>query len=173
MAAAIHSSQPSEPIGLPFDLIESFLDHLLHACYSKHTLYKRRRVLSTFAQWVTDQGLASSELDDTVVHAFVDRRPGAPDDRVQLECSVIRRFLSYLRDRQLVQPIPRCNGSVSDELHASFLSHLRDSRGLTENSIQVYGRYVRQYLSSQNTGQGSLAAHAFDAITMRKLPACP
>jgi len=167
MEAAIHSSEPPEPIGLPSDLIESFLDHLLHACYAKHTLYKRRWVLSTFAQWVTDQGLALSDLDDTVVTAFADRRPGAPDDRVQLERSVIRRFLSYLRDRQLVLPIPQCKGSVSDELHASFLSHLRDSRGLAENSIQVYGPYVRQYLSSQNTGDGSLAAHAFDASTMR------
>ncbi|PLC47966.1 integrase [Pollutimonas subterranea] len=167
MQAAIQSSHRVEPTRFLSDVIDTFLDDLHSAGYAEHTLNKRRWVLCAFARWASREDVTLSHLDDTVVDAFLSRLPGAPADRIQLERGVIRRLLGHLRDRGLVSPAASGKVLASVVLHADFVAYLRHERGLAENSIQVYGPYVLQYLRTQDTGDGQLALNAFDVTTMR------
>jgi len=167
MQATIQSPHWVEPTRFPSDVIDTFLDDLHSAGYAEHTLNKRRWVLSAFARWASREHVTLSHLDDTVVDAFLNRLPGAPADRIQLERGVIRRLLGHLRNRGLVSPAASGKGLASEVLHADFVAYLRHERGLAENSIQVYGPYVLQYLRTQDTGDGQLAPNTFDVTTMR------
>lgn len=167
MQAAIQSTERVELIRFPSDVIDAFLQELYSAGYAEHTLNKRRWVLSAFARWATSEDLTLNDLDDTVVEAFLSRLPNAPADRIQLERGVIRRLLGHLRKRGLVSPASLGTGLASEALHADFVTYLRHERGLAENSIQVYGPCVMQYLRAQDKGNGQLAPSAFDVTTMR------
>ncbi|MFA5522664.1 MAG: site-specific integrase [Castellaniella sp.] len=169
MQAAIQSPEQAGSIHFQLDTINTLLHELYPAAYSRHTLEKRRWVLSTFARWATNEGLTLNHLDDAVVNVFLSRLPNAPADRIQLERGVIQRLLRHLRTHGIGLPSRSgaCLGA-SEGLHADFVAYLRDERGLAENSIQVYGPYVLQYLKAQDLGHGQFAANAFDVTTMRE-----
>src|ERR1700730_1001513 len=76
-------------------------------------------------------------------------------------------FLSIYRNEGIVhQPSVNCPSAVAD-IHSRYVDYLRQERGLAKNSVFVYGPFIRDFLDSQDAGNGSILSDAFDAETIR------
>ena len=153
--------------GLPVRHIEAFLNQLRTARYAEYTLCKKRWVLTAFARWMKNQDIALSHLDESTIAAFVQRLTGPPAARVQFEIAVLRLLLAYLRGEAIVDfPAPNDESAI-EHMNGRYVDYLRQDRGLAENSVLVYAPFVRDFLSSQDSGDGSVFPGAFDAMTIR------
>ena len=154
--------------GLPVRHIEAFLEQLRTARYAEETLRKKRWVLTTFERWTKSQNIALTHLDEATIAAFVKRLTGAPVARVQFEIAVLRLLLSYLRAEAIVRSPTRDDESEIDHINGRYVDYLRQDRGLAENSVLVYAPFVRDFLNSQDAGDGRVFPDAFDAMTIRE-----
>ena len=153
--------------GLQVRHIEAFFKRLRTARYAEQTLRKKRWVLTAFARWMKSQNIALAHLDESTIAAFVQRLTGPPAARVRFEIAVLRLLLAYLRDEAIVDlPAPRDESAI-DHINVRYVEYLRQDRGLAENSVLVYAPFVRDFLSSQNAGDGRVFPNAFDAMTIR------
>ena len=153
--------------GLPARHIDAFLDRLRTARYSEVTLCKKRRVLSALSRWMRSKNVALVHLDESTAALFMERLTDAPMARVQFEFAVLRLFLAYLRAEAIV-----CSPTVTDQsaiarIYDRYVDYLRQDRGLAKNSVLVYGPFIRDFLNSQDAGDGHISPDAFDAITIR------
>ena len=152
---------------LPVRHIEAFLEHLRTARYAEETLRKKRWVLTAFARWMNSKKIAVASLDESTVAAFVRRLTGAPGARVQFEIAVLRLLLAYLRGGTIVRlPAPEHQSEI-DHINSRYVDYLRQDRGLAENSVLVYAPFIRDFLNSQNAGDGRVLPDAFDTMTIR------
>ncbi|MBN8516138.1 tyrosine-type recombinase/integrase [Accumulibacter sp.] len=155
------------PSGLCEHHIDAFLAHLRQAGYSEVTLGKKRRVLNAFSRWMRSRLVVLEHLDETDIAEFVKNPPGARAPYVRFKFSVLRLHLAYLRAETLVrEPLPKAEPEV-DCIQRQYVEYLRQDRGLAENSVHVYAPFIRDFLGSQNAGDGRISAHAFDAVTLR------
>jgi integrase/recombinase XerD len=153
--------------GLPARHIDAFLDRLRTARYSEVTLCKKRRVLSAFSRWMKSKNVALVRLDESATAFFMERLTDAPAARVQFELAVLRLFLAYLRDEAIVRLPSVGDQSAIAHIYGRYVDYLMQDRGLAKNSVLVYGPFIRDFLNSQDAGDGSILPDAFDAITMR------
>lgn len=153
--------------GLAARHIEAFLEHLRTARYAEETLRKKRWVLTAFAQWMKHHNVTLTQLDEATIAAFVKRLPDAPVSRVQFEMAVLGLLLAHLRGEAIVRfPTPD-DESVIDHINDRYVDYLRQDRGLAENSVRVYAPFIRDFLNSQDAGDGRVFPDAFDAMTIR------
>lgn len=155
--------------GLPSRHIEAFLDRLRTARYSEATLRKKRWVLSALSRWMKSKNVAVSHLDESVIASFMGRLTSVPTARIQFELAVLRMFLAYLRDEVIVF-LPTAvapDDSAITKILDRYVDYLRQDRGLAENSVLVYAPFIRDFLNSQNAGDGDLLPGAFDATSIR------
>lgn len=153
--------------GLSVRHIEAFLEQLRGARYAEETLRKKRWVLITFARWMKIENITLAQLAESAIGAFVKRLTGAPAARVQFELAVLRLLLAYLRAETIVRLSAPNDESPIDHIHKRYVDYLRQDRGLAENSVLVYAPFIRDFLNSQNTGNGCVLPDAFDALTIR------
>lgn len=153
--------------GLPACHIEAFLERLRIARYSEVTLGKKRRVLSAFSRWLKSKNVALAHLDESAIASFMERLTGTPAARVQFELAVLRAFLAYLRGEAIVHLPTAGDESAVAKVHARYVDYLKQDRGLENNSVLVYAPFIRDFLDSQNVGDGRISPNAFDAITIR------
>ena len=153
--------------GLPVRHIEAFLKQLRTARYAEETLRKKRWVLTAFARWAKSQNIALTHFDEATIAAFVKRLTGAPVARVQFEIAVLRLLLAYLRGEAIVRLPAPVDESAIDHINGRYVDYLRQDRGLAENSVLVYAPFVRDFLNSQDAGDGRVFPDAFDAMTIR------
>jgi len=153
--------------GLSDRHIEAFLEQLRAARYAEVTLRKKRWILITFARWMKSKNIVLAHLDEPAIAAFVKRSIGAPAARVQFEFAVLRLLLAYLRGETIVRLPAQENESAIDLVHGRYVDYLRQDRGLAENSVLVYAPFIRDFLNSQNAGNGRVSPDAFDAMTIR------
>jgi len=154
--------------GLPTRYIDAFLDRLRTARYSEVTLCKKRRVLSAFSRWMMSTDVTVAHLDESAIAFFMDRLTDAPAARVQFERAVLRLFLAYLRGEAIVHlPTPAGDESAIAKIYSRYVDYLRQDRGLAKNSVLVYAPFIRDFLDSQNAGDGHILPDAFDATTIR------
>jgi site-specific recombinase XerD len=76
-------------------------------------------------------------------------------------------FLAFLRDEAIVHLSAPGDESAIAHIHGRYVDHLRQDRGLAKNSVLVYAPFVRDFLKSQDVGNGHILPDAFDAITIR------
>ena len=76
------------------DQIEPFLQHLRDAGYAERTLRKKRTVARAFARWAHGKGIATIDLNDGHVDAFVLRLPRVGKSRRKFELAEVRLFLA-------------------------------------------------------------------------------
>lgn len=164
---ATNTIEDGKSEGLPVRHIEAFLEQLRAARYAERTLSKKRWVLTAFARWMKSQNIALAHFDESTIAAFVKRLTGAPAARVQFEIAVLRLLLAYLRGEAIVGlPAPNDESAI-DHMNRRYVDYLRQDRGLAENSVHVYAPFVRNFLNSQDAGDGSVFPDAFDAMTIR------
>jgi integrase/recombinase XerD len=162
---AIHTVSASG--GMPARHIDTFLDRLRTARYSEVTLLKKRRVLSAFSLWMKSTNVGLVDLDESATACFTERLTDAPEARVQFELAVLRSFLAYLRDEAIVLSSTLGDQSAITHIYERYLDYLRQDRGLAKNSVLVYGPFIRDFLNSQDVGDGDILPDAFDAMTIR------
>ena len=137
------------------DQIEPFLQHLRDAGYAERTLRKKRTVARAFTLWAHGKGIATIDLDDSHVDAFVLRLPRVGKSRRKFELAGVRLFLGYLRATVSLQCAPaEAPVSSTASLLQQYENHLRKDRGLAENSIRVYLPLVRALLASKIADRG-------------------
>ncbi len=153
--------------GLPARHVDAFLDRLSVARYSEVTLGKKRRVLAAFSRWMKSQNIDLAHLDESDAALFMKRLSNAPAPRVQFELAVLRLFLGYLRNEGIVHlSSVNCPSAVA-VIHDRYLDYLRQERGLAENSVLVYGPFIRDFLDNPGCRQRQRLPDAFDAVTIR------
>src|SRR3954469_9071371 len=149
------------------DQIEPFLQHLRDAGYAERTLRKKRTVARAFARWAHGKGIASIDLNDSHVDAFVLRLPRVGKSRRKFELAEVRLFLGYLRATVSLQCAPpEAPVSSTASLLQEYENHLRKDRGLAENSIRVYLPLVRALLASKIADRGF--PQLLKALSIRK-----
>ena len=65
------------PEGLPVHYIEACLEDLRAARYAPQSLNAKRRILTAFADWMTQQNIGLAGLDESVMAEFMKRSTGA------------------------------------------------------------------------------------------------
>jgi integrase/recombinase XerD len=148
--------------------IEPFLKSLRAAGYAERTLRKKRTVTRAFARWTSRKQIAVSDLRDDHITAFVARAPRKRKAHVKFEGAAMRLFFEYLRAYAgLQRPPSQDDVSAADALLQSYKDYLRHDRGLTENSVHVYGPFIRDLLAARTTETGCISPESFDALTIR------
>jgi integrase/recombinase XerD len=137
------------------DQIEPFIQHLRDAGYAERTLRKKRTVARAFARWAKRKGIATIDLNDGHVDAFVRRLPRGDKSRLKFELAAVRPFLGHLRATADLQgPAPQAPVSSTASLLQQYENHLRKDRGLAENSLRVYLPLIRTVLASKLVSSG-------------------
>ncbi len=149
------------------DQIEPFLKHLRAAGYAQRTLRKKRTVARAFARWMRRRQIAIDDLNDGHIAAFVARSPRNRKAHVKVERAVLRLWFEYLRGYAGLQwpPAQHCV-SAAENLLQKYKDYLRKDRGLTENSVLVYGPFIRDFLAAQTTQTG-VSPEVFDTLMIR------
>jgi len=148
------------------DHIEPFLRHLRGAGYAERTLRKKRTVARAFARWTKRKGIATIDLNDGHVDAFVLRLPRGRKSRLKFELAAVRLFLGYLRATAGLQcPAAETPVSSTANLLQQYENHLRKDRGLAENSLRVYLPLIRTFLASKLVDRGF--PRSLKALTIR------
>jgi integrase/recombinase XerD len=148
------------------DQIEPFLKHLRAAGYAQRTLRKKRTVARAFARWTRRRQIAIDDLNDGHIAAFVARSPRNRKAHVKVERAVLQFWFEYLRGYAGLQPpLAQHCVSAADTLLQNYKDYLRKDRGLTENSVLVYGPLIRDFLTAQTTQTG--VSPEFDTLTIR------
>jgi site-specific recombinase XerD len=148
------------------DHIEPFLQHLRDTGYAERTLRKKRTIARAFARWAKRQGIATVNLNDGHVDAFLRRLPRGGKSRLKFELGGVRLFLGYLRATAGLQcPAPQAPVSSTASLLQQYENHLRKDRGLAENSLRVYLPLIRTFLASKFAGSGF--PQSLKALTIR------
>jgi len=147
------------------DQIELFLQHLRDAGYAERTLRKKRTIARAFARWAKRKGIATIDLNDGHADAFARRLPRGGEPRLKFELAAVRLFLGYLRATAGLQfPAPQAPTSTACLLQ-QYENHLRNDRGLAENSLRVYLPLIRTFLASKLAGNGF--PRSLKALTIR------
>jgi integrase/recombinase XerD len=149
------------------DQIEPFLKYLRTAGYAQRTLRKKRTVARAFARWTRRRQIAINDLNDGHIAAFVARSPRNRKAHVKAERAVLRLWFEYLRGYAGLQrpPSQHCV-SGAETLLQNYKDYLRKDRGLTANSVLVYGPFIRDFLAAQTTQTG-VSPELFDTLMIR------
>jgi site-specific recombinase XerD len=113
------------------------------------------------------KNVALVHLDESATALFIERLTDAPVARVQFELAVLRLFLAYLRGEAIVRSPTLGDQSAIAYIYDRYVDYLQQDRGLAKNSVLVYGPFIRDFLNSQDAGDGSILPEAFDAVTIR------
>lgn len=150
------------------DQIEPFLKHLRSAGYAQRTLRKKRTVARAFARWTRGRQIAMDDLNDGHIAAFVARSPRKRTADVKVERAVLRLWFEYLRGYAgLQRPLSQhCVSAAETLLLQKYKDYLRKDRGLTANSVLVYGPFIRDFLAAQTTEAG-VSPELFDTFVIR------
>ena len=94
------------------------------------------------------------------------RSPERQIIRINFELAGLRPFLKHLRQEAVVpEPTPVIDLSPGAELQRRYVQYLREDRGLTENSILVYSRYIHDFLAT--SAGGSATPGELDAVAVQ------
>ncbi len=114
--------------------IKPFLNALMDAGYSSHTIQIKRGILNTFVKWLRHQPIPAQGLNEGHILAFVKCRPGKGKVRILRERNVLPAFLAFLRHGGAGVPVSPMAGATSpdDQLlqrYAKYLLSSESARG--------------------------------------------
>lgn len=96
------------------------------------------------------------------IEAFLERLRRARYSEVTLykKRRVLRLFLAYLRGEVIMALQIASDGSAIAKIYSRYVDYLSQDRDLAKNSVLVYAPFIRDFLNSQDTGDGHIVASA-------------
>ncbi len=148
--------------------LESFVRELHTAGYAQRTIRRKRCVAASFLKWLQQEQVSVVDVDEVHATAFLERALGRSRDRLALERAAVRGFLQHLC--VVFGAVYTSDGvtSEADAYEESYADYLRNERGLSERSIQVYRPFVRAFLDALPEATGSVSPTALDARVLRE-----
>ena len=162
-------SKQSSPSGLSAaDVLDAhlavFVARLAKAGYEKETRRGKERLILPFIRWVRETGIGVTDVDEACVDAFL----ACPSRRRYNHRTALRQFIEHVRIAGVAPP-RRLQPSLAELLVQRYRTHLRDSKGLSSHSIDVYSPFVRAFVVAQqlpeNAGAvdaGAVRSHVLD-----------
>ena len=155
-----HRSRPA-----PDPHVESFVRDLRATGYVRDTILEKHRIAETFVAWLVGKHVTVDAVDEACAAVFLRRRGKRSRSRLANERAAVRGFLRHLRG--LAGPTPRGTQARPSAIAQRYADHLRNERGLTERSVQIYLPYVETFLKSQDTAEGRFRSRDLDAQAVR------
>ena len=126
-------------------LFQQFQGHLAETGYNRFVARLHLHSVAHFVVWLEREGIHLETIDQQTVAAFSRHRsrcrcPGASTNRGRHVDSCVRVFVRYLRSRRLIRTAEQ-NGDM-DDLIRGFLDWARVHRGVVNNTLVSYERYV-------------------------------
>ncbi len=150
------------------DEIVPFLEQLRAARYADATVRRKQAIAAEFAQWAQEHLIVANNLRSKTAADFVDRLPERAKTRMALERATVRLFLGHLyTSGRLQRPLAEETASGSDSYLRGYEEYLRKDRGLSENSVNVYVPFIRDFLSEQTMPPGSLSSDALETLKIQ------
>lgn len=157
-----HRSRPA-----PDPYVESFVRDLRAAGYVRDTVLEKQRIAETLVAWLGGKHVTVDAVDEACAAVFLRRRGKRSRSRRANERAAVRGFLRHLRG--LPGPTPRRTQARPSALAIAqrYADYLRNERGLTERSVEIYLPYVEAFLKSQGTAEGRFRSRDLDAQAVR------
>jgi integrase/recombinase XerD len=130
--------------------------------YAKKTQHDKRRAIAPFVRWVRTARIALAALDEACVGTFLRCRSNR--HRKRRERAALYHFLRYLRGVGAV-PQRHAKHSPAGLLVQRYLDHLRENRGLSVRSLQIYSPIVHSFVEAQRLPK---RLTAIDATSVRR-----
>ena len=133
--------------------VDDFVDVLAGREYATSTIRQYVRAAAIFSGWLDQQGVAATDIDETLVSRFVrglSRRPSLtrPSGRLSEVASGVRLLAVHLWTRQVAarrRPVAaRCE---TDQWLQRFDGHLVHVQGLAVGTRRMYQRYAAALLA--------------------------
>lgn len=129
--------------------IDGFATSLIAQGYSFQAGGSCLRHAVHLGRWMVPHGIALASLDEAVIASFMEHLPtcGCDDERAgshERALARLRVFRRYLQDVGVVErPVPTV---ADDPLVTSFVTWMRQQRGVKEWTVKAYARVVRGLL---------------------------
>jgi len=127
---------------------EPYAESLADRGYSQVSYWKKTFLISEFSRWLSREGISVAEITTAHEEAFLRhrarRRCLKGGDRISLSGAT-----GWLQEKGIIE----CKATASVEMSAvdrvlqEYGCHLREDRGLTPATIEVYAGYVRNFLT--------------------------
>jgi integrase/recombinase XerD len=131
------------PFGAHIDAIAQELsDHGFAVATARYAM----RLLAALSTWLQGRGLAVSQLNETIVDAFLRHRYRSHRKSLE-DHPTLTRLLVHLRDAAVIPPLVR--GVESDEyagIKEAFQAHLIGQRNLASSTVRSYLDTVGRFL---------------------------
>lgn len=158
----------SGPVG-PY--LESYAQALLGKGYKRGTVIERLRAANAFSEWIERGGVPLSAVDDRIVARYVASFPRHPSQhrkigRLPKIGLGMSELLAHLREcgAVVLRPVSKTRTDVERALD-DYDFHLESALGLTEETRQLYARFVRPFLADL-AAAGSIDWTALTAETV-------
>jgi integrase/recombinase XerD len=136
--------------------IRSFVAWLHKVGYSQSRAVAMQRVAAAFVHWLQTKPSSIAEADEGHVAAFLKRSAGRSKKPRVSEGVALQRFLEHRRAQVPLSTRPSMTKtSVDAAIEQRYVDYLRQERGLTERSVQVYLPYIRRFLTTRAAATGA------------------
>jgi integrase/recombinase XerD len=154
MSKQISQSGPADAGVLDIHL-RGFIAPLAKAGYAEKTQHDKERLIAPFIRWVHESGIAVGDVGEACVDAFL----ACPSRRRYKHRSALQQFVEHLRIVGVAPP-RRVQPSPAEVLLQKYLAYLRDKKGLSSHSINVYSPFVRAFVIAQRLPENAAAVNA-------------
>jgi site-specific recombinase XerD len=149
------------------DHLAAFLKSLAAAGYADNTRHDKRRLIAPFIRWARDRRLAAADLGESRVTSFLARPSRRRCKHGDPERAALHQFLDHLRGVGAAPPRRAPEPSAAAALLGRYLDYLRDRRGLSVRSIEVYAPFVRAFVAPRVIASSSVRFDALDSAAVR------
>ena len=135
---------------------EPYAESLADQGYSQVSYWKKTFLISEFSRWLRRKGVSVGEIATAHEEAFLRhrarRRCLKGGDRIALSGAT-----GWLQEKGIIEgrATAPVETSAVERVLQEYRSHLREDRGLTPATIEVYAGYVRRFLTDIS-GEGEL-----------------
>jgi integrase/recombinase XerD len=149
--------------------VVEFTNHLLETGHTPLTVRGYERVARHLAHWLALVKVAVAEIDEGVIARFARHRCSCFGRRRHISSYYVRRVrqvVEFLVERGIVRQEATSAVPVLDRRVIQFQDWFRQHRGITETTIDRYGRMVMRLLPALGNRPRSWDAHLVREVIM-------
>ncbi len=126
-------------------LIERYAARLIEDGLVRGGVWRCLNVVGGLLSWMESSRTRLADLDECRLERYL-RHRGSSQTIQRGDQAALRRWLSMLRDADVIAPSPVPNSTPQEQILAEFDNYLRGERGLSPKSIARYLPIIRQFL---------------------------